>query len=70
MRPAQIVDLVSALGGMLEVLRRAEADNKCDVHRQLGLSVVYRHEDRTSLAQVRPRIPVGVMDVSEGGLVH
>ena len=26
------------------------------------------HEDRTALAQVRPRIPVGVMDVSEGDL--
>jgi hypothetical protein len=69
-RPAQIVDLVSALGGMLAVHRRAEADDKCDVYRRLGLSVVYRHKDRTALAQVRPRIPVGLMDVSEGGLAH
>ena len=69
-RPAQIVDLVSALGGVLEVLRRAGADDKCDVYRQLGLSVVYRHEDRTALAQVRPRTPVDVVDVSEGGLAH
>ena len=70
MRPAPIVDLVSALGGMLAVRRRAAADDKCDVYRQLGLSVVYGHKDRTAVAQVRPRISVGVMEVSEGGLVH
>ena len=68
--PAQIADLVSALGGMLAVLRRAEAADKCEVYRQLGLSVAYHHDDRTALAQVLPRIPVGVMDVSEGGLDH
>jgi hypothetical protein len=70
LRPAEIADLVSAFGGMLEVLRRAEAADKCEVYRQLGLSVVYRHQNRTAVAQVRPRIPVGVMDVSEGGLAH
>ena len=70
MRPAPIVDLVSALGGMLAVRRRAAADDKCDVYRQLGLSVVYGHKDRTAVAQVRPRIPMSLMDVSEGGLAH
>jgi hypothetical protein len=70
MRPAQIVDLVSALGGMLAVGRRAAADDKCDVYRRPGLSVVYGHKYRTAVAQVRPRISVGVMEVSEGGLVH
>ncbi|GAA1194361.1 recombinase family protein [Pseudonocardia alaniniphila] len=60
--------LVEAFGGLLAVLRAADPASKTEVYRQLGLSVTYRHEDRTATATVCPRVPVGVMVVSEGGL--
>ncbi|GEM31093.1 putative recombinase [Nocardia neocaledoniensis NBRC 108232] len=62
--------LVDSLGGMLQVLRHADADDKNTVYRQLGLKLTYRDETRVVIAEATP--PVGVLFVSGGrlGLPH
>jgi len=64
----EIGALVNALGGLLSVLQEADAADKAEVYRQLGLRLTYDHENRTVLAESRPAPTVGVVVVSEGGL--
>ncbi|UED87621.1 hypothetical protein [Streptomyces profundus] len=64
----EIRDLVDALGGLLDALRRADPADKAEVYRQLGLRLTYDHEKQEVLAESRPAPRVGVLVVSEGGL--
>ncbi|MFE7718172.1 recombinase family protein [Nocardia rhizosphaerihabitans] len=57
--------LVDNLGGMFQVLRHSDADDKNAVYRQLGLKLTYRDETRVVIAEATP--PVGVLFVSGGG---
>jgi hypothetical protein len=50
------------------VLQNAEPEDKTEIHRQLGLTIMYRHKDRTALAEVTPPLSVYARFVSEGGL--
>ncbi len=69
MSKEQIRDIVDALGGLLNVLQRAEPEDKAEVYRQLGLTLTYDHETQKVLVESRPA-PMGVVRVSEGGLEH
>lgn len=62
----EIKSLIEAFGGLLRVLRRADPADKAEVYRQLGVSLTYRHEDRTALAEVQPPTSVYELVVSEG----
>jgi hypothetical protein len=62
--------MIDSLGGLLSVLRQAAANDKCDLYRQLGVSLTYQHEGRIATVEVAPRLSVDLTDVSEGGLAH
>lgn len=64
----EIRALVESVGGMLVALRRADPADKCEVYRQLGLRLTYKHNQRVVWAEARPTPPVGVVVVSGGGL--
>ena len=63
----EIKGIVEALGGLLKILRSADAADVAEIYRQLGLTLTYDHKTRQALAEVQPA-PVGVVFVSEGGL--
>ncbi len=65
---AEIKNIVDAFGGLLSVLHSADPTDKAEVYRQLGVTLTYRYEDRTALAEVRPSAPMYAVVVSEGGL--
>lgn len=67
---AQVAEAVESLGGLLHVLAHAAAEDKCDLYRELGVSMTYQHEERTVLVEATPRSPVDLMVVSEGGVAH
>ncbi len=60
--------LIDSLGGLLSVLRQAAPNDKCDVYRQLGVTISYQQASRTATVEVAPRLPEDKADVSEGGL--
>jgi hypothetical protein len=60
-------EVVEALGGLLKVLRFADAADVAEVYRQLGLTLTYDHETQKVLAETQPA-PMCLMVVSEGGL--
>jgi site-specific DNA recombinase len=62
-----IKQLVDSLGGLIEVLQKADPDDKLELYRQLGLKLTYDHTTRTVLAEANPTPPVGVLVVSGGG---
>jgi hypothetical protein len=66
----EIHTLVDAVGGLLSILHAADAADKAEVYRQLGLRLTYDDETHTVLAESLPTPPVGVLVVSEGGLEH
>ena len=66
MNERQISALLDSLGGLLAVLTDADADRKCELYRELGVSMTYQHPERIVLAEATPRLPVDIMDVSEG----
>jgi hypothetical protein len=66
--PHEVTAMIDSLGGLLSVRRQAPANDKCDLYRQLGVSLMYQHEGRIATVEVTPRLPVDIMDVSEGGL--
>ena len=68
MSRAEIAATVAAFGGLLGVLDDAEPVDKAEVYRQLGLTITYRHADKTALAEVKPTPSMYVVVVSEGGL--
>jgi len=68
LEPDDVTAFVDGLGGLLEVLRSAEADDKCELYRELGVSMTYQHPERVVLIEASPRLPVDLMVVSEGGL--
>ncbi|MDI5969923.1 hypothetical protein POF50_011340 [Streptomyces sp. SL13] len=49
----QIRDVVAALGGLLNVLRKAAPEDKAEVYRELGLTLTYDHETQKVLAEVQ-----------------
>lgn len=59
--------LVESFGGLIEILQKADPENKLDVYRNLGLKLTYDHTTRTVLAETNPKPPVGVVVVSGGG---
>ncbi len=65
---AEIETLIESLGGMADILGRADASEKLELYRQLGLKLTYDHTARSVVAEVDPQPPVGVVVVSEGGL--
>ncbi len=68
MSRSEIRGVVDALGGLLKILRSADAADVAEVYRQLGLTLTYDHETQKVLAEVQPA-PVGVVCVSEGGSI-
>lgn len=62
--------VIDSLGGLLEILRRATAGDKCELYRELGVSMTYQHPERAVMIEATPRLPVDLMVVSEGGLGH
>jgi site-specific DNA recombinase len=44
--PHEVTAMIDSLGGLLSVLRQAPANDKCDLYRQLGVSLMYQHEGR------------------------
>jgi hypothetical protein len=64
----EIEELINALGGMLAVLADADAADKAEAYRQLGLQLTYDLTSHTVLAEASPRRPVCAVSVSEGGL--
>ena len=69
MSRSEIRGVVEALGGLLKILRSADAADVAEVYRQLGLTLTYDHETQKVLVESRPA-PMGVVRVSEGGLEH
>lgn len=67
---ARVADAVESLGGLLHALAHATAEDKCDLYRELGVSMTYQHEDRTVLVEAAPRSPVDLMVVSEDRVNH
>jgi site-specific DNA recombinase len=66
----EIHQLVTSLGGLLEILKAADPTDKLEVYRQLGLKLTYNHETRVVMAETAPQPPVCVVSVSGGGLDH
>jgi len=65
----QIQQIITALGGLLKILKQAAPEDKSCVYRLLGLKLTYRPHDRTVLAETQPSA-VCAQFVSEGGLAH
>ena len=66
--PDEVAVVVDGLGGLLDVLRTADANDKCELYRELGVSITYQHPERVVVIEAMPRLPVDLMTVSEGGL--
>jgi hypothetical protein len=64
---AGIKQLVDSLGGLIEILRKADSEDELELYRQLGLKLTYDHTARTVLAEANPKPPVGIVVVSGGG---
>ncbi len=62
--------MVDGLGGLLVVLRSADANDKCELYRELGVSMTYQHPERVVVIEAAPRLPVDLAIVSEGGFGH
>ncbi|MDI5964116.1 hypothetical protein [Streptantibioticus silvisoli] len=65
----EIREVVEALGGLLKVLRSADAADVAEVYRQLGLTLTYDHETQKVLAETQPA-PMCLMVVSEDRHAH
>jgi len=70
LEPREVAAVVGGLGGLLQVLRRADADDKCELYRELGVSMTYQHPERVVLIEAAPRLPVDLVVVSEGRRAH
>ncbi len=70
MSEQQISTLVESLGGLIGLLTDADADRKCELYRELGVSMTYQHPERIVLVEATPRFPVDIMVVSEGRRAH
>jgi len=46
-----IAELVDSLGGLLDVLTDADAARKCDLYRELGVSMTYQHPERVVVSR-------------------
>jgi site-specific DNA recombinase len=53
----EVCALIDSLGGLLTVLRQAGPNDKCDVYRQLGVTISYQQVSRTATVEVVPRLP-------------
>jgi site-specific DNA recombinase len=62
----EIATLVDGLGGLMTVLREADANHKCELYQELGVSMTYQYRDRAVRVGVEPRVPVDLTVVSEG----
>jgi site-specific DNA recombinase len=65
---AEVKQLVDDLGDLLEILQGADAGEKCEIYRDLGLRLTYNKKTRAAAVEAQPRPPVGVLSVSGGGL--
>jgi hypothetical protein len=67
---AQVADAVESLGGLCVSWPTQPREDKCDLYRELGVSMTYQYQDRTVLVEATPRSTVDLMVVSEGGVAH
>jgi hypothetical protein len=49
--------VVDGLGGLLDVLKSADANHKCELYRELGVSMIYQHPERVVMIETLPRLP-------------
>ncbi|GAB2660641.1 hypothetical protein GCM10027088_43770 [Nocardia goodfellowii] len=61
---------MASLGGLATVLEKADIGDKLEVYRQLGLKPTFDHATRAVVAEVQLQPPVGILDVSGGGIDH
>lgn len=63
---AELRGMVASLGDMAQVLSEAEPEDKADLYREFGITVIYDPLQRTVTAELRPQDPCALERVGGG----